>query len=350
MKLCKVSALKGGEVLAKAIITSDYKVLLSDGSVIRPEYIDKIQELGITEVYIKSDDAREEAVLLLKSDLESTFHEKVKRIIEKHTYNSNQELVELSVTADNIISNILEEDEIVERIYDIKERSSDIYEHSISICSLATLTALRMKVDKPKVHDIAVGCLLHDLGLRYLTISYTDQDINQLSNAELAEYKKHPIYGYSVLKNETWLSDLSKNIVLYHHERIDGSGFPLRTKNISFEAKIVAICDAFDEMICGIGCERQKVYQAVEYLKTFKGVQFDEKAVDTFLEFTAVYPAGSEVLLGDGSVARVIRQNKEFPDRPVLQMIKEKNGQDILKECNIDLIKTNNIFIEKVLE
>ena len=119
---------------------------------------------------------------------------------------------------------------------------------------------------------------------------------------------------------------------------------------ISFEAKIVAICDAFDEMICGIGCERQKVYQAVEYLKTFKGVQFDEKAVDTFLEFTAVYPAGSEVLLSDGSVARVIRQNKEFPDRPVLQMIKEKNGQDILKECNIDLIKTNNIFIEKVLE
>lgn len=79
MKLCKVSALKGGEVLAKAIITSDYKVLLSDGSVIRPEYIDKIQELGITEVYIKSDDAREEAVLLLKSDLESTFHEKVKK-------------------------------------------------------------------------------------------------------------------------------------------------------------------------------------------------------------------------------------------------------------------------------
>ena len=63
MKLCKVSALKGGEVLAKAIITSDYKVLLSDGSVIRPEYIDKIQELGITEVYIKSDDAREEAVI-----------------------------------------------------------------------------------------------------------------------------------------------------------------------------------------------------------------------------------------------------------------------------------------------
>ena len=350
MKLCKVAELKGGEILAKTVITSDYKVLLSDGSVIRPEYIQKIKELGITEVYIKTDESREEAVLLLKSDLENTFHEKVKKIIEKHTYNSNQELIELSATADNIIINILEEDEIVEKIYDIKERSSDIYEHSISICSLATLTALRMKIDKKKVHDIAVGCLLHDLGLRYLTISYTDQDINRLSNAELVEYRKHPIYGYSVLKNETWLSDLSKNIILYHHERMDGSGFPLRTKNIPYEAKIVAICDAFDEMICGIGCERQKVYQAVEYLKTLKGYQFDEKAVDTFLEFTAVYPAGSRVLLSDGSLARVIRQNKEFPDRPVLEKIKDKNGQDPDKNCLIDLIKTNNIFIEKVLE
>lgn len=350
MKLCKVAALKGGEVLAKAIITSDYKVLLSDESVIRPEYIEKIEELGITEVYIKSEDTREEAVFLLKSNLESTFHEKVKKIIEKHTYNRNQELVELSATADSIISNILEEDEVVERIYDIKERSSDIYEHSISICSLATLTALRMKIDKPKVHDIAVGCLLHDLGLRYLTISYTNQDINQLSAPELAEYKKHPIYGYSALKNEAWLSEPSKNIVLYHHERMDGSGFPLRKRNIPFEARIAAICDAFDEMICGIGCKRQKVYQAVEYLKTFKGRQFDEKAVDTFLEFTAVYPAGSEVLLSDGSVARVIRQNKEFPDRPVLQMIKDRSGQNISKERCIDLIKINNIFIEKVLE
>lgn len=350
MKLCKVAALKGGEVLAKTIITSDYKVLLSDGSVIRPEYIEKIKELGIAEVYIESDDKREEAVRLLKSDLESSFHDKVKKIIEKHTYNRNQELIELSVTADNIISNILEEDEIVERIYDIKERSSDIYEHSISSCSLSTLTALRMKIDKSKVHDIAVGCLLHDLGLRYLTITYTDQDLKRLTRVELAEYKKHPIYGYSALKNETWLSDVSKNIILYHHERIDGSGFPLRTKNIPFEAKIVAVCDTFDEMICGIGCERQKVYQAVEYLKTFKGLRFDEKAVDTFLEFTAVYPAGSMVLLSDGSVARVIQQNREFPDRPVLEMIKDKKGENCSPKSCVNLIKTNNIFIEKVLE
>ncbi|MBO5057411.1 MAG: HD domain-containing protein [Lachnospiraceae bacterium] len=350
MKLCRTADLRGGEVLAKTVMTPEFQVLLSDGIILRPEYIEKIKELGITEVYIKEDQKFEQEVLLLKADLESAFHKKVKSIIEKHTYSKNKELMELSQTADNIINNILEENEIVEKIYDIRERSSDIYEHSISICSLATLTALKLKIDKKDVHDIAVGCLLHDLGLRYLTIKYVNQDFDRLSNVEIAEYKKHPVYGYTALKNETWISEISKNIILYHHEKTDGSGFPLKLKTLPLEVKIVSVCDTFDEMICGIGCERQKVYQAVEFLKTFRGHKFDSRVVDTFLEFTAVYPVGSEVLLSDGRIGKVIRQNKEFPDRPVIQIIKGRDGSLISEKSMIDLIKINSIFVEKVLE
>lgn len=350
MKLCSVSELKGGEVLARAIMTSEFRVLLSEDTVLRADYIQKIEELGITEVYIKEDDqVHTQEVVLLKSDVENFFRDRVKSILEKHTYSRNDELMELSQTADNIITNILQEEEVVEKIFDIRERSSDIYEHSISICSLATLTALKLKLPKERVHDIGVGCLLHDLGLRYLTIEYADQDISTLSKIELAEYMKHPVYGYSAVKNENWISNISKNIILYHHEKLDGSGYPLRAKEIPFEAQIVNICDIFDEMICGIGCKRLKVYEAVEYLKTFKGTKYNPEIVDVFLEFTAVYPAGSEVLLSNHSIGRVIRQNKEFPDRPVVQIIKDKNGKSVNNEDIVDLIKVNNIFIEKVL-
>lgn len=351
MKLCKVDELKGGEILAKAIITPEFRVLLSDEIKLQPEYIDKIKEFGISEVYIKDEDqVHGQEVVLLKSEAESIFHDKVKSILEKHTYSKNDELMELSKTADNIIANIMEEDEVVEKIFDIKERSSDIYEHSISICSLATLVALKLGLPQKKVHDIGVGCLLHDLGLRYLTIDYTDQDISKLSKIELAEFKKHPVYGYSVLQNENWISDISKNIILYHHETLDGMGYPLRVKEIPLEAQVVAICDNFDEMICGIGRKRIKVYEAVEYLKIFRGVKFSEDIVNVFLEFTAVYPAGSHVLLSDNTVGTVIRQNREFPDRPIVQIIKDKNGNAVKKPETIDLIKINHIFIEKVLE
>lgn len=351
MKLCKVDELKGGEILAKAIITPEFRVLLSDEIKLQPEYIDKIKEFGISEVYIKDEDqVHGQEVVLLKSEAESFFHDKVKSILEKHTYSKNDELMELSKTADNIIANIMEEDEVVEKIFDIKERSSDIYEHSISICSLATLVALKLGLPQKKVHDIGVGCLLHDLGLRYLTIDYTDQDISKLSKNELAEFKKHPVYGYSVLQNENWISDISKNIILYHHETLDGTGYPLHAKEIPLEAQVVAICDNFDEMICGIGRKRIKVYEAVEYLKIFRGVKFSEDIVNVFLEFTAVYPAGSHVLLSDNSVGTVIRQNREFPDRPIVQIIKDKNGNAVKKPETINLIKINHIFIEKVLE
>lgn len=350
MKLCKVENLKGGEVLAKAILTPEFRILLSEETRLKPDYIQKMIELGITEVYIKEEEqVRSQEVVLLKSELESVFKEKVKNIIEKHTYNSNRELMELSQTADNIITNILEEDEVVEKIYDIKERSSDIYEHSISICSLATLTALKLKLSKEMVHDIGVGCLLHDIGLRYLTVDFADKDIYEMSKTDMTEYMKHPVYGYSALKNETWISNISKNIILYHHERLDGMGYPLKFKQLPVEVCIVNICDAFDEMICGIGQRRMKVYEAVEYLKTFRGTKFPVNVVDAFLEFTAVYPAGSKVLLSNGSIAKVIRQNKEFPDRPLLQIIQDEKGNQAGQDTILDLIKINHIFIEKAL-
>lgn len=350
MKLCKVTDLKGGEVLAKTVMTSDFKILLSDGIELRPEYIDKIKELGITEVYITENVLHEKEVLLLKSNLERTFHDKVKNIMEKHVYRQSRELMELSQTADSIISNILEEDEIVEQIFDIRERSSDIYEHSVNICSLAVLVALKMKLEKDIAHDIAVGCLLHDLGLRYLEIPYTNQNMDELSKTELVEYKKHPVYGYAAVEKETWISNLSKKIILSHHESMDGSGFPLKLKEVPYEVKIVSVCDTFDEMICGIGCERQKVYQAVEYLKAFKGVKFDTGIVDTFLGFTAVYPVGSKVLLSNNYIGKVVSQNREFPDRPVIQVVRDDQGDVVTTIFLIDLIKSNNIFIEKVLE
>ena len=342
MKIVKVDNLKGGEVLAKPILTKEYKILLSEELVLRPEYINKIRDLGITEVFVKDEElVKTQEVVLLKSDIEESFKRQVRNIIEKHTYNNNQELIELSGTADGIISKILEEDDVIEQIYDIKERSSDIYEHSINLCSLATLTALKLNVAKERVHDIAVGSLLHDLGLRYMTISYQNQNLDSLSKVELSEYMKHPVYGYSAVKNENWISDTGKSIILFHHERIDGSGYPLKAKEIPYEAAIVGVCDAFDEMICGIGCRRTKVYEAIEYIKIYKGKRFQKEIVDALLQFTAVYPAGSTVLLTNGQTGKVVRQNKEFSDRPVIEL----KNHDI-----IDLVKINNVFIEKVLE
>lgn len=346
-QLCELT---GDEILARDIINEDYRVILPQGAIIRQEYIQKLDELGITEVYVKVNDPNISEIAILKSETERAIRETVRDILERHTYHNNQELAELGEAADDIIATILEEKQVVNRVFDIKERSADLYQHSISICSLAILTALKLGVDMVKIHDIGVGCLLHDIGIRYMAVDYNNQDVGKLNRQEQTEYKKHPVYGYSSLKDETWISDLSKAIILYHHERMDGSGFPLRTREIPFECRIVNVCDTFDEMICGIACKQVRVYEAVEFLKSFKNIKFDDKIVDVLLGFTAVYPTGTHVLTSEGEQAVVLSQNKDFSERPVIRILKDREGKIMEGEVIKDLVKIHNIFIEKALD
>lgn len=349
MRCRTLNELVGNEILARPILTEDFQTILPEGAVLKPAYIEKLRELNILKVFVKEDLPAEE-ILILKVDMENSVKEKIKDILERHTYHHNEELMELCQTADNVIGSIAQEEEVIERVFDIKERSADIYEHSLSICTLAVLTALKLQLSKDIIHDIGVGCLLHDIGLRYLAIDYKNQDLSGLSEMDMAEFKKHPVYGYTALKDEDWISDISKNIILYHHERKDGSGYPLHAKTVPIHVEIVNVCDAFDEMICGIGCEKVKVYEAIEYLKTFKNVKFSGTIVDTLLEFIAVYPVGTRVMTNEGEVCVVVRQNKGFSDRPVLRVVTDKDGNELQEKVIKDLVKIHNIFIEKVMD
>lgn len=331
-------------------MTRDYNILLSEGTVLHAEYIEKLRDLNIEEIYIADPPTPPaQSLQIMKEETKNLLSEQVKGIIEKHTYHKNDELVELCKTADSIIENILEEDKVIETVYDIKERNTDIYEHSVNICSLSIIVALKLHLTRDQIHDIGVGCLLHDIGLRYVTVPYINQNLSDMREYELAEFKKHPVYGFTALKDEPWISERCKNIILYHHERIDGSGYPLRATDIPIECEIVGVCDVFDEMICGIGYTRNKVYEAVEFLKNSKSIYYSKQLVETLLQFIAVYPVGSQVITNTGELAIVIKQNNQFPERPVLRVIKDKDGVLIKDVLIYDMIKMHSVFIDKVI-
>lgn len=351
MILKRVEELNGNEVLGRDVVTFDYQIILSKGTNLKKSYLDKLIELGILEVWIQEkEEVPIKEVEELRFGIEGSIKAKVKDILERHTYHQNKELEKLSYAADNIISSILEEEKVVEKVYDINQRTPDIYEHSVNICSLAILTALKMDLDKEVIHDIGVSCLLHDIGLRYVTMDFNNRELSEFQENELTQYKKHPVYGFTALNDEPWISQVSKNIILGHHECLDGSGFPLRVTDIPIENRIVCICDTFDEMICGIACKRSKVYEAIEYLKVFKNKKFDGNIVDAFLGFIAVYPAGTRVLTNEGEIGVVLSQNKNFQDRPVIRIVKDSNGNLVKEEVIKNLIKVNNIYIEKSLD
>jgi len=358
MRKYNINELQGGEILAQDILSGGYRVLLAAGSVVQKEYVEKFKELGITHVFIKEQDEEKDNALYGKTDVEKKevreelqkkVNTQVKSVLEKLIYQKNEELQKLTEAATEIIDNILNEEGVSDRMIEIKERSADLYEHSVNCCAISTILGLRLGYTQALLHEIGVGCLMHDIGLRFISVDYINCDIEEMPEAQKKEYKKHTIYGYSSIEKEPWLSEISKNIILSHHEKVDGSGYPFKVRNIAEAVALVGVCDTFDEMICGIGYKKEKVYQAIEYLKTFKKTKFNDRIVDEFLTIIAIFPVGIKVSLNNGELGEIIGQNKGFPERPVVRIIKKTENQTIATEKVYDLLKENTIFIEDIL-
>jgi len=351
IKICKVEELRGNEIVARQILSEDMVILLEKGEVIHENHISRLKEFGIEEIYIQDESVtKAQEILILKEDTKEKIKNSIKKTIEKHNSGNPIILQKVVSIAETVIDNVLEIEEVREKLYEIKEHDADLYEHVTNVCSMSVMLAVFFDYSKNDLNDIAVGAIIHDIGLEDMDRFYVNCNIEESDDKELWDmYKKHPVYGYSKVENEGWLSDLAKNIVLYHHERSDGSGFPTKLKEVKSKIQIVQMCDVFDEMISGIGYEKKKVYEAVEYLKICRDTKFKGTIVDRFLNCIATYPIGSIVITNENEIGVVIRQNRQFPDRPVLKILKDKYGN--IKERIVvkDLLQENTVFIEKQL-
>lgn len=350
----KVSELKGKEILAKHLLTDSGYELISAGTLLKSEYIQKIKELGISEVYVYEVQIKnKEQKDLIEEVVKEESVKLVKDVLEKHIYKNSSDISELCGVADEIIDKVLEEKDIMTEVSNIKQTRGDVYTHSLNVCALSTVMALKAGYEKDVVSEIAKGSILHDIGLRYIVVPYEDQDITELPLKEQVEFNKHVIYGYDSVKDVQWLSELSKNIILMHHERNDGTGYPFknRSASISDPIKIVAVCDAFDSLINGIGFKQFKIHEAVEYMKAMSVGKLDDTYIDFLLQMVAMYPAGTKVKTNEGEIAVVVSQNKGYVDRPVIRVIKDAKGNDLPESEQVvkDMTKVLTIFIVDVI-
>ena len=351
MKTVSVNELTGGEYLATPVRLTDNQTLFYEGTCLYMKHIEALVSAGITEVEIFEPTAlspKEKKVI--KEKLKADCSKKIQTVMERYvTYDNGIE--EISETANEIVEDMFSREEVVDRVYDIRERSGDLYEHSVMVASLSILTALKMNLSKWEVYDIGVGSLLHDMGLRYLSVPYLDINVYEEFDPEsLFEYKKHTLYGFSSVERETWMSNESKKIILFHHERLDKSGFPFKHIVMPIGVRIVAIADAFDDILCGIGVKRGNVRQALEYIRNGRDKLFEGRIVDYFLEFIAAYPVGTTVVTNKGDEAVVIEQNEHFTDRPKIKLVKDRYGKSYKEEKLIDLLENDDISIESVKE
>ena len=354
MRYIQVDKLKGNEILAVPILASSDIVLIHADTVIKKEYIPKLLELEIKYVYIKNEIEFKEAPKKVY-DIEETKQEsliQVKSILEHHIYKHNQDLIKVKEAAEKIVDAVISEPEIINNITEIRNISTDMYSHSINVCLFSTIMAISLNMSKTQVHTIAVGAILHDIGLRYISVPYVNIDIVDMNNKDTLEYKKHTILGYSAVQEASWLSETSKEIILLHHEREDGSGYPFQKKieKIKPEVKLVSLCDDFDSFISGIGSKKMKIYEAIEYIKVCVGSLYDVTCATKLIELIALYPVGMQVVTNEGEVGVVVKQNGEMTARPIIRMLLHADGSAYQEEVNKDLMKLLTLFIVDTME
>lgn len=348
MRIISLDSVTGNELLAKDIINSSDLVLMTAGTIVKKEYVKRLKDLNIEYIYVE--DEIGQGVNLINSlelQIQEQCQEAVRDILVKYSYQNDDELEEIKQVADEIINDIMQNPEVIYNLSSIREKSDSTYSHSINVCALSVILAFKLKQSKSRIKDIAVGCLLHDIGFNYITIDYHSLTMENCSEKEQQELKKHIVYGYTSVEKMEWLSQTSKEIIISHHERIDGSGYPFHLKDsrIKIGSKIAAVCDEFDSRVYGNLIKKMKVHDAIDYIVSHAGVLFDFSVVKTFVDSVAAYPTGTLVTTNQDETGIVLRQNAQCPTRPVIRIIKNKEGNKPNEWIEKDLTKELTLFI-----
>jgi HD-GYP domain-containing protein (c-di-GMP phosphodiesterase class II) len=158
--------------------------------------------------------------------------------------------------------------------------------HSRNVMRYARAISERMQLPETEIYYLEIGALLHDIG-KIGVPEHVLMKSGKLTDTEFDAIRKHPEYGYQIIKEiEELKSNGVHEIVLLHHERMDGKGYPkgLKGDEIPLNARIVSICDAFDAMTTSRSYRPAlDVEIAIEQLKKHSGEQFDSEIVELFV-------------------------------------------------------------------
>ncbi|RMD01900.1 HD-GYP domain-containing protein [Clostridium autoethanogenum] len=352
MRLEFIDRVMEEDVLGKSILTCEGQVLLRAGVKLNSNYIDKLKKLGVFYVYVE--DERLEDVYVEDEKLsqlkQSTMKSMSKVMVNLNNYDEKGLRHSLK-TVEEMINYIVDVGDVNKSLYDIQTYDNYTFVHSIDTCVMASFLGISAGYNEFDIKELGVGAILHDVGKTKVPIEILNKK-GKLTDEEFAEIKKHPVYGSKILKKTVGTYSPIIKIVEQHHERVDGRGYPygLTNKQITNFAKMVCICDVYDA-VSNDRCYRKKFRpnDAYELILSGSGSSFDQEIVSYFKNTFAVYPIGCCVKLSNGVKGYVVRQNRGFPDRPVIRVLQDPETGDNISGYEVDLLKNLSIIVEEIV-
>lgn len=257
-------------------------------------------------------------------------------------------------TARVLTQEILESDAITLSLYKVKERDEYTFVHSLNVSLLSGFLCGKLLKDDSVTEKIIIGGLLHDVGKARIPLEILNKP-GPLTAEEFAVMKCHPLIGFGILREARITDETILNVTLFHHERMDGKGYPkgLTGKDIPVESRIVAVADVFDAVTTNrVYRSAESLYKAVSLIIKDTSKHFDPKVSRELVSALGLYPPGTIVELSDGNIAVVIACNEGDLFRPTVKLMgswEEVVSGDTSDEMVVNLRNTPCLYIKKAI-
>ena len=239
------------------------------------------------------------------------------------------DVVQLKKSVDPIIASISRNPDACLWLARLKRHDRYSYRHSLSAAIWAVAMGREMGLSKIDLRSLAIGAMLMDIGKLRLRPELLQAE-RELTAEETREMRHHVAWGVDLLRKSGIVNQDVLDMVAFHHERYDGSGYPrgLMRDQIPVFARIAGIVDSYDAMTSersyAPACSPS---EALRQLYTARDTKFQSELVEAFIQAVGIYPAGSLVELTSGAVGIVLAEcrSRRLMPKVILVLDAEKN-------------------------
>ena len=228
----------------------------------------------------------------------------------------------------------------ITRLQQLQHFNAHIFSHVVNVSVLAMAIGIEQDLDAQTLEELALGALLHDVGEMRLPLNLFRKG-DALSAPERTLLHQHPGLGLTMLSDSHEITETIRRIIVEHHERYDGSGYPsqLRGETIAPLSQLVGLVDVYDALVTSrYGRPAMTPPQAIRQIyKLGLAGQFHKTHVEHMIQCLGVYPIGSLVELSTGERAVVVSTRPELSVKPSLKIISDAKGRHYPDPLLIDL-------------
>ncbi len=254
----------------------------------------------------------------------------------------------INALSDSIVDSISCNPDAIQCVAALREKDAYLLEHSLNVAFLMVNFGRHLGFDSCVLKQFAIGGVLHDVGKTKVNIEVLNKPA-RLTEEEFTHMKLHQVLSEPILDKIPGLSEMSRQVSLLHHEKLDGSGYPrgLAGEEISVVGRMSAIVDIYDALTAA-RCYKEAMSPSAAFkiLKSMTPNQLDNNLLNEFIRCVGIYPVGSLVALSDGRAGLVWESNTEHPLEPLVKCFYSAKYKRYLEVELVDVAVEKEISID----